>query len=110
MREYWNELKAIEDSSPKPKVLIIAFPEYADVSISNFDTRLRHHAVQLRDKLVPFLFVLFPNGEDASRQRLFNGKVEELCKFNSIPLLKYGDKQFESDLQKLVKKLMAPSD
>ena len=109
MGGYKDELKAVIRSSPS--VVIIGFTDkYAEdrISKATFENIIRYHADLLRDNAIPFLFILSPEDEDNRQQRFFNEAVEELCKLKSIPLLKH-DKQFESNLTKLIKGIMVQS-
>jgi len=106
MGGYKDELKAVIRSSPS--VVVIGFTDkYAEdrISKATYENIIRYHADLLRDNAIPFLFILSQEDEDNRQQHFFNEAVEELCKLKSIPLLKH-DKQFESNLKKLIKEIM----
>ncbi len=109
MGGYKEMLKAIIKSSPS--VVIIAFADkYARerISKSSFENIIRHHADQLHDNAIPFIFMLSPEsgGEEGEGALLhfFNGAIGELGKLRSIPVIDCGARQ-DAELVKAVKEL-----
>lgn len=107
MGKYKTELKKIIRSSPS--IVIIAFAgKYAEdrISKASFENIIRYHADQLRDKAIPFLFLLAPENEENRQSQFFNGAIEELCKLRSIPIRR-NDKQMEANLIKQIREMTA---
>ena len=98
-------LKSIIKSSPS--VVVIAFGDkYVDdhISVASFENLIQHHADQLRDSGIKFMFVLAPESENDRQTKAFNQTIRDLCKLRSIPLVQNGSQQ-NADLTKTIRDL-----